>query len=321
VGLCGPATASPTLGLGVTKSLTVDAATNKLYSLEVSGGGTNGLLHRFDSLAAEATTPTGLNPILSAASLSASNGSLAFAAKFVGGPLSFGPFGSFAQSPAISGGVTCIEQIGGVIYFGAGGCLRRSPSAPSDVECFSSAVVESILALPTDPTRALVHPVSTAGTQGQVVLVNLTTENSEGTLTSFPIPQRTDATGTSIAVGPNGDRFFFFGLNGNNGMSVYRRDFATPTPIELIDLGSAGGIGLLRDGDQLFFSFRTNGEARISVASVAALNALTQPSTTVATLLTSYPISNVQAGDFDQDAQALYFVDEGNVRRLRKPPP
>jgi hypothetical protein len=319
--LCRHVEASGTLALGTTKSLTVDATTDQLYSLEVSGSASNGLLHRFDALTASGTAPTGLNPIFSAASLSAANGDLAFAAKFVAGPLSFGPFLSFSQSPTIPEGVSVVEHVDGAIYFGAGGCLRRAPAAPMDVECFPSTVLRSIVELPTDATRALVHPVSTAGTQGQVVLVNLVTDGVEATLTSFPIPQRAEATGASIAVDQAGTQFFFFGLNGANGISLYRRDFSDSTPVELVDVGAGGGIGLLRDGDRLYFSMRAGNEGRIYEASVVDLGALSQPSASVATLLTTYPLTNAEAGDFVQDSDALYFVDEGKVYRLRKPPP
>ena len=315
-GLCQPAVAASSLALGTTRSMGLDAGTGQLYSLELG----NGVFHRFDPAqsAALGTANSGLNPVLSSFPISVVANNLAFGYRFGNGPLRVGSFGAFSDATSV-GGLTLIEQHAGATYFGTGTCLRRNPSAPSDVVCFSSAYPSSMIPLPNDATKAVVHPISTQGTQGHLQRINLATNLSEATFSGFPIAQNADDAGHTFALDATGTRAFYFALDGTLGL--YRMDLATNNLVRVFDIGDGGPVTLLRDGGTLFFAARVSGFVRIYAAPIATLNQAAGPAANAASLIASYALQGSFAGEFEQDAQALYFIEGGGLFRLRKPAP
>lgn len=313
-GLCQPAAAASSLALGTTRSVGLDATSGQLYSLELG----NGVFHRFDPTQSSAigTANSGLNPVLSSFPISVVANNLAFGYRFGNGPLRVGAFGTFTDATTV-GGLSLIEQHAGTTYFGTGTCLRRNPSAPTDVVCFSSAYPSSMIALPGDATKVIVHPISTQGTQGHLQRINLATNVSETTFTGFPIAQNADDAGHTFALDAAGTRAFYFAIEGTLGL--YRMDLANNNLVRVFDLGSAGPVSVLRDGGTLFFAARAGGVVSIYAAAIATLNQANGPQANAASLIASYALQGSFAGEFEQDAQALYFTESGGLFRLRKP--
>lgn len=326
MGRCERAVADPTLSLPNLRALSVDASTSPstLYAF-----GVNGQLYRFGDGLAIQTADSTLSGVMGSISMDASLGDLAFGYGVnLAGPLRSGAWGSLANGPSSPSAFSLVTHVGSEVFWATEYCLRRNLASPVDLACFASGTPSYPTSMQVDPTnaaRAFVHPISTAGTQGHVRLVDLVAGGVLATYTTFPIAQLTRDPGRSFAVNATASAFYFFGYDSNvSELQLRRYDVGTSTATGLMSFPSSdAGVAIFRDGATLYWVVvdPTVPVVVMFRAATSALDAAVDPpvaSPAFASLVTVFPPGGTQLWDFRVDAKGIYFIDNFVPYRLAK---
>ncbi|MFO0554722.1 MAG: hypothetical protein U0271_40465 [Polyangiaceae bacterium] len=314
-GHCQPALVSE--ALNPLRGLAVDPTTTPtmLYVVDV-----NGPVLRLHEGSASDSAASGLTPALSTITMAAHNGQLAFGYwANSAGSLRLGPWGAIADAFSSSAGFTMLSFDGPELLWGSQSCVRKHPASPVDVACVASHSATTLRAAPTDAQSVLVHFVSNSGSQGQIRRVAVAGGVTALYPSAPPYPQTTVDSRNSFATDETGAYLYYFSLDPE--LALVRYEISSGTIQPLFGYSGYTQTAIWRDGATLYWAVRAaDNTVTIRRAPTLALEAVStvDPNPSPAVDLTSFVASGLQSLDIGQDSDAIYFLAEAQLFRMRK---